>query len=238
MSNKSWLFFCSILVFIVVLFSASFAEVVLYDNIGITREEIKITVETRGRYFSKGGEVVRFTAEGKAIGNALSGGDGFAYKSFIPKKTGINLISVRFGKDNDTGIILSLRKGSRIVFVDVEGSLLAASFSRKPIETGRKAIENIIKKYPVVYLHSGTLGTKSIKQWLKKNKFPESVVMSWDSGALYRDLKKKGFRIKAIIGSQAVIESATEDKPLAFSFDEFEGAVHVKDWKEIEKRLK
>lgn len=220
------------------MFSASFAEVVVYDNIGLTREEIKIAVETKGRYFSKGGEVVNFTAEGKSIGNSLSGGDGFAYKSFIPKKTGINLINVRYGKDEDTAIILSLRRGSRIVFVDVEGSLLADAFSKKPIEKGRKAITNIINKYPVVYLHSGTLGTKSIKQWLKKNKFPESVVMSWDTGALYRDLSKKGFKIKAIIGSQAVIESATEFKPLAFSFDEFEGAEHIKDWKEIEERLK
>jgi hypothetical protein len=220
------------------LFSSSFAEVVLHDNIGITREETTITAETKGRYFSKGGEVVRFLIEGQSIGNALSGGDGFAYKAFIPKKTGITRISVRYGKDKDAGIILSLRKGSSIVFVDVEGGLLADSFSKKPIERGREAIKNIIKKYPVVYLHTGTLGTKSIKQWLKKNKFPESAVMSWDIGSLFRDLNKKGLRIKAIIGSQAVIESANEYKPLAFSFDEFEGVVHVKDWQEIEKRLK
>ncbi|OGW26205.1 MAG: hypothetical protein A2X59_01830 [Nitrospirae bacterium GWC2_42_7] len=238
MSNNLRLFFFSILVFIIVSVSVSFAEVVLYDNIGLTREEITITVETKGRYFSKGGEVVRFVAEGKSIGNALSGGDGFAYRLFTPKKTGITQISVIYGKNRDTGIILSLRKGSSIVFVDVEGSLLSDSFSRKPIEKGREAIQNIIKKYPVVYLHSGTLGTKSIKQWLKKNSFPESAVMSWDNGSLFRDLKEKGFRLKAIIGSQAVIESAAEYKPLALSFDEFEGATHVKDWKEIEKRLK
>lgn len=228
------------LLFVLALFfpRASFGEVLLHDNIGLVKEKIIITAETKGRYFSKGGEIVKFVAEGKSIGNALSGGDGFAYKSFIPEKTGINQITVRYGKDRDTGIILSLRKGAGIVFVDVEGSLLSDSFSRKPIERGREAIKNIIKKYPVVYLHSGTLGTKAIKQWLKKNKFPESVVMSWDNGALYMDLKKKGFRIKAIIGSQAVIESAAEYKPLAMSFDDFEGAVHVKDWKEIEKRLK
>ncbi len=46
-----------------------------------------------------------------------------------------------------------------------------------------------------------------------------------------------GFRIKAVIGSPDVIYSSKEYKPLAFSFEETEDAVEVKDWEEIRKRV-
>ena len=233
-TNKIFLLF----VFALFLPRASFGEVVLHDNIGLVKEEVTITAETKGRYFSKGGALVSFSAEGKSIGSVLSGGDGFAYKSYVPQKPGLTRIIAKYGRDKDNGIVMALKKGSSIVFVDVEGSLLAGPFSKRSIEGSNQAIKNITNKYPVVYLHAGNLGLKSIKEWLRKNRFPESVVMSWDMGSLFAELGKKGFRIKAIIGSQAVIESAAEYKPLAYSFDEFGGALHVNDWKEIENGLK
>lgn len=218
--------------------AVAFAKVFVHDSIALKREEIMIKAETKGRYFAKGGQMVEFFVDGKSIGSVLSGGDGFAYKSFIPRKYGLHVIVAKYGKDKDRGIILSLRKGSRIVFIDVVGSLLSSPFSKKPPEKSREAVKNIIKKYPVVYLHIGFIGTKSIKEWLRKNKFPESAVLPWQMGAIFDDLNKKGLKIKAIIGSQTVIESAGEYKPRAFSFDEFDDVEKVNDWKEIEEKLK
>jgi len=44
--------------------------------------------------------------------------------------------------------------------------------------------------------------------------------------------------MKSVIGSPDVIYSAKEYKPLAFTFEETEDALEVKDWKEIGKKLK
>jgi hypothetical protein len=54
---------------------------------------------------------------------------------------------------------------------------------------------------------------------------------------IFREIKDKGLEIKGIVGTQAVIESAKEYKPKAFSFEEVEGAKAVKDWEEIRKKL-
>ncbi len=214
------------------------AEIFVHDGIALKGEEISIKAETKGRYFSKGGQMVNFFLGKKPIGNALSGGDGFAYKSFIPHTSGLNIIVAKYGKDSDRGIIMSLKKDSKIVFIDVEGSLLSSPFSKEPIERSRDIIKSIIKKYPVVYLHTGVIGIKSIREWLRKNRFPESVVLPWEMGSVFNDLNKKGIKIKAIIGSLPVIESAIDYKPVAFTFDESDYAEKVKDWKEIGKKLK
>jgi len=214
------------------------AEIFVHDGIALNGEEISIKAETKGRYFSKGGQMVNFFVNGKSIGNALSGGDGFAYKSFTPRTSVPNMVVAKYGKDSDRGVIMSLKKGKRIVFVDVEGSLLSSPFSKEPIEKSRDVIKAIIKKYPVVYLHTGVIGIKSIREWLRKNKFPESAVLPWEMGSLFNDLNKKGIKIKAVIGSPAVIESAVDYKPVAFTFDESDYAEKVKDWKEIGKKLK
>jgi len=66
----------------------------------------------------------------------------------------------------------------------------------------------------------------------------ELPVIPWKQGALFDDIHEMGFKIKAIIGSGAVIESAKGYKPQAFSFEEVEDAKEVKDWEEIRKKLK
>lgn len=214
------------------------AKVFVHDSIALKGEEIMLKAETKGRYFAMGGEMVEFFVDGKSIGKVLSGGDGFAYKSFITRKSGLHVIVAKSGKDEDSGTIMSLKKSSRIVFIDVISSLFFATLSKEQIEESREAIEKIIKKYPVVYLQRSVIGMRLIKEWLRKNRFPESAVLPWQMGAIFDDLNKKGIKIKAIIGSQPVIESAEEYKPMAFSFDEFGNTEGVKDWKEIEKRLR
>ncbi len=47
-----------------------------------------------GKLFSKGGELVEFFVDRESIGKTLSGGDGVAFKAFIPAKTGLHQIRV------------------------------------------------------------------------------------------------------------------------------------------------
>jgi hypothetical protein len=214
------------------------SDVIVQDMIALKGEGVMLSAETKGKLFAEGGEVVEFFVDGKSIGKSLSGGDGLAFIHFTPLKTGLYRITATSGKDKGNGLLLSLRKDARIIFVDVEGSLLEGLFSPKPRYGSQKTIKKISIRFPVVFLQTGLIGTKAIKTWLKENGFIDSPVLPWGQGEIFDEINEKGLKIKAVIGSQSVIESAKEYKPQAFSFEESEDAEEVNDWDEIGKKLK
>lgn len=218
--------------------ASALSGVIVDDTVALKGRKMMLRGETRGKLFGKGGQIVEFFVDGKSIGKTLSGGDGVAFKPFTPTKTGLHQISVRSGVDEDTGLLLCLKRGSGIVFVDVEGSLLETLFSRKPKPGSRKAIKQIHKRFPIVFLKTGFLSVKTIKAWLKENGFTESSVVAWRQGEIFDEITEKGLRIKAVIAGAKVIESAKGYKPLAFSFEEVEDAEEAKDWEEISKKCK
>jgi hypothetical protein len=207
------------------------------DMLALKGEETMLSAQTRGRFFSEGGRLVEFFVNGESLGKSLSGGDGFAYKQFTPIKTGLFQISVTSGDDDNTGLLLSLKKGDKIIFIDVEGSLFEGLLSQKPKGGSQEVIKGLSKKFPVVFLQTGLLGTNVLKSWLKESGFVDLPVLAWGEGDLFDEINKKGLKIKAIIGRHPVIESAQEYKPQSFSFEEVEDAVTVKNWEEIGERL-
>lgn len=213
------------------------SDIIVHDMVIPTGKKILLKAEVKGKLFSKGGEVVEFFVNEKSIGKSLSGGDGFAFKQFTPLKTGMYTIKARAGKEEGKGLLFSLKKGAKIVFIDVEGSLLER-FSQEPKKESQKVIKSINKRYPVVFLQTGALSSKAIKKWLKKNKFVISPVIPWDQGVVFNEIIEQGFKIKAVIGGPYVIESAKDFKPLVFSFVDVEGSVEVRDWEEIRKKLR
>lgn len=214
-----------------------FSEVLVRDQIVIAGAEVQLQAETKGVYFAKGGQVVEFFRNDKSLGSVLSGGDGIAYKPQVFSAKGLFRISAKSKKDRGTGAVLSLGRGQGVVCIDIEGGLLAGPFSREPVQKSREAVRKIIRKYPVVYLHTGVLGVPSVKEWLRKNAFPESVVITWDLGSAFREMNRKGIKIRAVIGSQVFAESGREFATDIFSLDESAGAAQARDWAEIEKKL-
>ena len=229
--------FISVVVFFI--FPAlAVSDVIVYDMVVCSGNEVMLKAEVKGKLFSKGGVTVEFFVNGKPIGKSLSGGDGFAFKQFVPHVTGLYKIKAKSDKDEGEGILLTLKKGSGIVFIDVEGSLIE-KFTNKPKPHGQKVVKDIGKRFPVVLLStSGFLNIKSLKEWLERNEFPELPVIPWKQGSVFGDLHEEGFRIKAVIGSPEVISSVKEYKPLAFSFEETEDAIEIKEWEEIGKKLR
>jgi hypothetical protein len=210
-----------------------FSDILVDDMLVLKGDEIMLSAQTRGRFFTEGGRLVEFSVNGKSLGKSLSGGDGFAYKQFTPMKTGLFQISVTSGDDDNTGVLLSLKKGDKIIFVDVEGSLFEGLFSQKPKGGSQEVIERLSKKFPVVFLNTGLLGMNVLKSWLEESGFVDLPVLAWGEGSIFDEINKKGLKIKAIIGRHPVIESAQEYKPQSFSFEEDEDAVVVKNWEEI-----
>ena len=218
--------------------AAANAEIFVNDAVALNAEEILIKAETKSGYFARGGKIVEFSVNGKSIGSVLSGGDSIAYKIFKTGSPGLYTVFARCGKDTGSGNILVLKKGGALVFIDIEGSLLAAPFAKKPIKSSREVIRKIMNSYPVVYLHTGDIGISAVREWLRQNKFPASAVMPWQMGDIFAALNKKGFKIKAVIGSQAVIDSANAYKGEFFGFGEEDSSRNLKVWQDIEKKLR
>jgi len=212
-------------------------RVIVDDVVALQGRQVMLRAETRGKLFAEGGQLVAFFIDGKPIGQTLSGGDGVAFKPFTPPKTGPHQIKVVFGDDQDSGQLLVLSKGAGIVFVDIEGALLDGRFSRKPKAGSQRAIEEISKSYPVVFLQRGFIGVGMMKEWLKDHHFLVLPLVPWKEGAIFDDIVGAGFRVKAVIGSAGVIESARKHGPLAFSFEPVDDAQWAGDWKEISVKL-
>jgi hypothetical protein len=130
-----------------------FSEVVVHDLIAPEASKVMLRAETRGKFFRKGGEVVEFFIDGKPVGRALSGGDGFAFRQFTPRKSGVYHVAAKSGSDEAHGILLSLKKGTGLVFVDVEGSLIKEEFPIRTREGSQKAITGIAGRFPVVFFN-------------------------------------------------------------------------------------
>jgi len=229
--------FLAVLAFILFFSVESYAEVEFYDSVCLKDEKIMLKAVTKGKIFTKGGQMVEFSVDGKSIGRSLSGGDGAAFKEFRAEKTGLHKVSVVSGKDKDSGFMLSLKTGAEIVFIDVEGSMFAP-MSGKPKKDSQKVIKAIAKRFPIVYLQAGILDIRTLKKLLKENEFTEAPLFPWREGNVFEEADKKRLKIKSVIGGKTVIESAKEFKPKAFSFDEVEGAEEVRDWEEIGKKMR
>jgi len=214
------------------------ADVIVHDAIALRGEEIMLEVETKGKFLPKGGEVVEFYLDGKSIGKSLSGGDGSAFKQFKPLRTGMYRIMVRSGREEGKGLLLSLKKGAGILFVDVEGSLIERGFSVSPKKGSQGALKKLSGRVPVVFLQTGPFGIEAAKKWLHENGFIDSPVIPWRQGLVFNEIREKGLMIRAVVGSASVTESAKLFKPKLFSFEEAEGAEEVKDWGEIGEKLR
>ena len=218
--------------------SLSPAEVLAHDLVAVRGEEVMLRAETRGAIFSRGGEVVHFFVDGKSVGKNLSGGDGVALKPFRAEKAGLREVRVQSGRDEDEGLLLTLPKGSDIVFVDVEIALFAQGAPGKAKPGSREALKGISKRRPVVLLQSGYLGVKALRLWLRENEYPRLPVLPWNGGAVFDETARKGLGIGAVVGGPHIVESAKKHRPAAYCFDRCPGAEKVRGWEDLGKKIR
>jgi hypothetical protein len=216
----------------------AWSGVIVDDVWGLKGHEVMLRAETRGKIFAKGGELVEFFVEGESIGKTLSGGDGVAYKPFVLVKLGLQEIRVKLGDEEGIGLLLSLKDGAGIVFVDVVGALLEGRFSMQPKEGSQQAIEEINKLFQVLFLQRGFFGVRTMKAWLEDKGFMALPVFPWRDGKLFERMAERGLKINAVVGSGPIIESAKKYQPLSFSFEPVEDAVWAGDWTEITSKMK
>ena len=197
-----------------------------------------LRAETKSGFFSEGGALVEFFIDGKSAGKKLSGGDGVAYLPFVPARTGLHKIAAQSEGDRDEGLLLVVKGSTQLVVIDVEGGLIERSFSLKPRAGSVQAVKKINRRYPVVFLWTEFIGLSSMKSWLKENGFPAAPLLSWSRGEVFEAIREKRLKIRAVIGSPDVVQSAKGYTSRAFSFAAAGDAEAVQDWDEIVKRVK
>lgn len=214
------------------------ADILVPDMIAIKGEPFLLRAETRKGFFRKGGELVEFFLNDESIGKNLSGGDGVAFKEIIPGTEGIKKVRASSREERGEGLLLVLRRGRGIIFIDVEGALRDRQFELKPKDGSKEAIIKLATTYPIVYLHTGLIGGSLIKEWLEENDFIEAPLRPWDNGTLFEEISDLGLKINAVIGGSAVIRSAGKFDPRALTFEEdVEGSETVESWDDIVKAL-
>lgn len=207
------------------------ADVAVPDALALKGSPVMLKAVTKGRFFKKGGEVVRFYLNDRLLGRTLSGGDGAAYMEYLPSRTGLYRVKASSGDSEDEGLLLCLKKGDSLVFVDVVGALMEGVFSARPRGGSTDAVRNIMKKHPVLYLKTQILGAEHLKRWLRENGFPEAPVLEWRNGRVFRGVTGMGLGLRAVIGSPEVTESSGKYGAEAITFGEQGKA--PKSWKEI-----
>jgi len=209
----------------------------VYDLIAPRGEAVMLKAQAKGRLFPLGGVLVDFFVNGEKIGTNLSGGDGYVFLEFHPGRNGVHRVSAVHREMSAQGTLLVLNRGADVVFVDVMGSMMNGPLG-EPREGCREQLEMIMRKYPVVFLSTGLAPPSMLKKWLGENQFEEAALVSWAAGAVFAEAVQKGFRIRAVIGSPQVVESARDYARDLYSFEDVQGAARVRKWSEIGEKMR
>lgn len=225
-----------LLFFLLFFVKITFAGVIGYDDVTTANKAVRLKALTKGKLFPEGGRIAEFYIDGKRIGTALSGGDGYAFLEYLPASRGIKHLKVRAGIDTDEGVLLVIGENNKVLMIEIEGILLESIFTPQPVKGSKETIQRLSKRFRIIYLTTA-IGLKKSREWLRKNGFPKSTVLKWEGTPLLDDLQEKGIKPNAIIGSPAVVSRSSEHIKKRFSFEDTEDGIVVKDWKELLKKL-
>jgi hypothetical protein len=233
--------FVKVLIFGIILLLplACHSAVLMDDGLCIVNRGSMLKAETKKGIFKKGGVVVEFFVNGRSIGKALSGGDGIAYKAHTFNKRGLKKIEARVAKgtveETTTAKMLCLEQGQEILLIDIE-TLRINPFSSIPIKFSKEVLKRLSRRFPIVYVQTGPGSRKEIEEWLSKNGYPSAPLLGLYEG-LFSDILDLGLRIRAVVGTEKVVEMALSHGLRAITFEDIEGTVEVNSWLEIEKKL-
>ncbi|MGD2097998.1 MAG: hypothetical protein PVG35_10480 [Desulfobacterales bacterium] len=214
----------------------SLGAVIVYDRVTTVNTPVYLKVLTKGRIFADGGRLVEFFLDEESLGKNLTGGDGYGYRKYIPQRAGIIKVRATSNGESGNGIVLIVKKSEKAILIEIEGGLKDALISDIAAAAGRQAVEEMLKKYRVIYLSRNT-GVRMARTWLDEMKFPDAPVLRWKGAQTLSALKEKGIQLYAIIGAAGVIEAAADHVEKRFSFDKTQNGQTVNDWQELMKAL-
>ena len=234
--NGKYLLYSLIIYIFILTTSATDAAVSVFDTIAIKGMPVRLTVLTKGRFFSEGGRLVDIYLEQQHIGRILSGGDGYGFLKYTPAETGIKEIGVRSDGDTDEGILMVIKKGEKAVVIEIEAFFGKSLFYQEVKTESKKTIAALSRRYQIVYL-TRLMGIALSKKVLAENQYPRSVIFQWQGSETLDELKEKGLILHAIVASSDLLSESTEHIDRRYCFGETEEGMEVNNWDEILKDL-
>ena len=216
--------------------SYSRCEVLVFDRVTTVDTPVRITVLTKGRFFSEGGRRVDIYLDEDHFQKILTGGDGYGYLKYTPHSAGFKYVTARSKRDKADGLILVMGKNEKAILIEIEGAFKYALMSENIRENSQQAVEKLSKTYKIIYL-SKYAGKGISREWLDREQFPKSVILRWRGPGMLTGLKDKGVQLHAVIGSAALISSAEKHVENRYTFEKSQKATTVNDWDEILKLL-
>ena len=209
------------------------AQLVLYDALTAPRRSVTITATLLEEQFLRnvglGGELVLFEHQGRSIGQAMTGGDGRAFKSFVPTALGLTAVSARLADSRRVAaeavtarlfvwartrslILVSVHALTPRVREIVPRSPFADSNAElpEPEPEAVKMLSAVARRHGLIYVISANpLRLADLREWAAKHRVPAGpiVLVQGAQGLAYEcdRLKEDGWSgIKAGIPSTPI----------------------------------
>ena len=210
--------------------------VIVYDRVTTVGTPVYLKVLTKGRIFADGGRLVQFYLDDKSFGKNLTGGDGYGYRKYKPRREGLIKVRATSKGESGAGLVLVMKKSEKAVLIEIEGGFKDAFISDIAAGAARQAVKKLLNKYRVIYLSRFT-GIRMARNWLDEMEFPEAPVLQWRGEQTLNALKEKGVNLYAIIGPASMIATAADHIEKRYTFDQNQKEQTVKDWQEVMGRL-
>lgn len=212
-------------------------EMVVFDRVTTVEKAIRLIVLTKGFLMAEGGQLVDLYLDDRHLKRILTGGDGYGYLKFTPRKPGLMQIRARSDDGSAIGLLLVLGEHDQAIVIEIESALKEAVFSDEIMENSQRVLNILAKRYKLIFM-SRYIGQGIGRSWLKKGGFPESVILSWQGPETFSALQKRGAQLKAVIGSEEMVSAAeAEHIENRYTFESSKAGKTVKDWDEILRLL-
>ena len=235
-SSKYYLLLAALFLGIYTFASTSSAHVVVFDRVTTLGTPVRLIVLSKGKLFSKGGQMVDIFIDNEKLKQVLTGGDGYGYLNYIPKHPGLERITAKSGLGEGSGLILILEKHEKAVLIELGSGFKDSLLSEEARSESQSVIKGLSRQFKIIYLIRHISGTLP-KKWLKKENFPESVVIRWKGAQTLEALKVNGVNLYAIIGSATLMSPSVKYIENRYCFEKTKDGKTVANWKEIEKLL-
>ncbi|MHB8772635.1 MAG: hypothetical protein ACYC7J_16700 [Syntrophales bacterium] len=213
-------------------------QVTVHDAVSPVGREVMLRAETgSGLFGGAGGVLVEFFVDGRRVGKNLSGGDGVAFISFVPRAARLHKLRVEAPGGRAEGLLLAVKGSAGLVLIEVEGGLIERSLTMQPRPGSVEAVKKLSRRYPVVFLGSGFFGAAAMKTLLKERGFPAAPLIP-GGDAVFEALREKRLKIRAVIGKPELVQAAKGYTRRAFSFAAAGEEGAVEDWEEILRKTR
>ena len=213
-----------------------YAGVIVFDTVTIQNRPIYLKVLTKGRIFPAGGERVRIEKKDVVVGRILTGGDGYGFFKTEFESLGIHQIHARSRSESGTGTVLVVTPETPLLLMEIDVLSFRDLAGEKDPKDAQDALEKLSTSFGLIYMVGG-LGMESARSHVRSKQYPSSVVMSYQGRKTFKQLKHRGLRLAAAIGSPKFLDAAEGTVEQRFSFNRKSGGTTVKNWKELLSRL-